>query len=147
MEFNYAPSTRRLKESLRASDLASNSPFNGRNSKPDYLLARSITNVTYFHDPGGKNRVSLLCTFCLREIKCLCRFIFCLKRRVQGCQKDFSGLYDLTLIVYLLRSNFFNCTLIFLVFWKGFQISSNYNSFHMHFTFLRNCVIIYFRLS
>ena len=33
---------RRLKQSLRAGDLALNSPFNGRSSKPDYLLDRSV---------------------------------------------------------------------------------------------------------
>ena len=118
MQFKYAPSSLArmvLKKRLRASDLALHSPFNRRNSRPDCLLARSNTNVTNFYDNDEEKRVSLLCTFCLREIKCLCGFIFCLKRRVKAC-KDFSGLYDLTLIVSLLRSNFVNYTLILLVF-------------------------------
>ena len=51
------PSTRRLKQSLRAGDLALSSPFNWRISKPDYLLAWSIKrNVTYLYASGGKNR-------------------------------------------------------------------------------------------
>ena len=47
------------KENLRPSDLASISPFNRKscNSKPDYLLARSIKNVTYLYDTGAKNSV------------------------------------------------------------------------------------------
>ena len=57
----------RLKQSLRAGDLVLNSPFNGRSSKPDYLLARSIKrNVTYLHDSGKNKRKSLLCTSSLR---------------------------------------------------------------------------------
>ena len=48
--------TLRLKQRPRASDLALNSPFNGRSSKPDRLLASFIKNVTYLYNPGGKNR-------------------------------------------------------------------------------------------
>ena len=49
------PSTANLKKILRASDLASNSTISERNSKPDYLLARSIMDVAYFLDLGGKS--------------------------------------------------------------------------------------------
>ena len=59
----YSKIAVRLKQSLRASDLALNSPFNWRSSKPDYLLARLVENVTYFYKRGKKNGVSLLCTF------------------------------------------------------------------------------------
>ena len=72
MEFIYIPSS----QSLRAIDLALNSTFNGRNSKPDYLLDRSITNVAYFYENGKKNRVSLLCTFYLTNMKSLSAFTF-----------------------------------------------------------------------
>ena len=63
----YTPAGKnKAKQSRRASDLALNSPFNGRSSKPDYLLARSIKNVTSLYDPGRKNRLFLLCPFYLR---------------------------------------------------------------------------------
>ena len=79
MEFNYAPvfSTPRMKQRLPASDLALNSPFNGRSSKPDHLLARSIKNVTYLYEPDGKNRESLPRTLFIRQVNSVSGFIFC----------------------------------------------------------------------
>ena len=62
-------STPNWKQSPRASDVASKFPFNGRNFKRNYLLARSITNVPFFHDPGGKNKGCLLCNCCSKDIK------------------------------------------------------------------------------
>ena len=68
-----------MKQILRAGDLASNSPFNGRSSKPDYLLARSINNMTSLYDPGGTSRVSLprctipFCVFRTRNVLVLFR--------------------------------------------------------------------------